>query len=509
MGQKRASRVYSLPQKSHGLSDFESYPVSPPYAHPKDCRWSESDLLANGSNIPQTWSVFHKTVISFQGAKLYSEVFSRYIKVLIEEGYPIEFFIEGGRSRNGKLVLPKTGFLSILLQAYEEGHCNDLIFIPASIVYDRIMEERSYIQEIEGAEKKKETFFEMLKARSLLKRKYGKAYIRFSKPLSLREYLSTNKDNRAKEVSRDLAYHFVKAINDVTPVTPLNLTATAILSNHRKGFYQSWVTNTVKILKDFLSHKNTPFTESFRDINEAVEETMSLLMEWKVVERFDQEDADEEPFFFVEDNKKLELDYYKNSIIHYFVPHSLLALSLLRSKDQAHAFDSLLKNYQFLKDLFRYEFIFDKDKNLSDELKELLRFFIESGLIIEDNNKYSLTKSGAENLPIWSRILKNYLESYWIVAHVLSSKRKIEKKKILQKIRNTAKKYYKLGIIDHIEGISHLNFQNALNALNGDILKTTKEEQNHKTSEDSILYISKILYEFINPGHHEPSPPPS
>ncbi|GAI54342.1 unnamed protein product, partial [marine sediment metagenome] len=74
---------------------------------------------------------------SFKREKLYSEVFQRYIKSLLEEGHPIEFFIEGGRSRNGKLMLPKTGFLSILLQAYHEGFCNDLIFVPASITYDR------------------------------------------------------------------------------------------------------------------------------------------------------------------------------------------------------------------------------------------------------------------------------------------------------------------------------------------------------------------------------------
>ncbi|GAH55631.1 unnamed protein product, partial [marine sediment metagenome] len=76
-------------------------------------------------------------------ARLYAQVFTRYIKELLEEGHPLEFYIEGGRSRSGKLILPKIGFLSILLQAYKEGYCDDLVFVPASISYDRIMEEKS------------------------------------------------------------------------------------------------------------------------------------------------------------------------------------------------------------------------------------------------------------------------------------------------------------------------------------------------------------------------------
>ena len=90
---------------------------------------------------------------TFKGAKLYGKVFAKYIKVLLNEKHPLEFFIEGGRSRSGKLTLPKIGFLSILLQAYREGYCDDLVFVPASISYDRILEEKSYLNELEGGEK--------------------------------------------------------------------------------------------------------------------------------------------------------------------------------------------------------------------------------------------------------------------------------------------------------------------------------------------------------------------
>ena len=439
---------------------------------------------------------FIRRSFRFRGAKLYSEVFTRYIKTLLEDGHPIEFFIEGGRSRNGKLVLPKTGFLSILIQAFEEGYCNDLIFVPTSIVYDRIMEEKAYIKEIEGEEKKKESFFEMIKARSLLKRRYGKAYIRFNTPISLKEYLGVNKD-RSREPSRELAFHLVNAINEVTIVTPLNLTATAILTNHRKGFYQDWLTHTVKLLHDFLRYKRTPFTDSFKEISSAIEDTMNLLIKWKVVERIDQDDTDEEPFFFVDDNKKLELDYYKNCIIHYFVPQSILALSLLRPRNKKLYINSILDNYLFLKNILRNEFLFE-DKNSSiDEIKDSIRYFLFRNYIIEDNGHYILTKEGADILPLWGKILKNYLESYWLVAHVLSVEKNLEKKRVLQKIKNTARRFYKMGIIEHIESLSTLNFQNAL-----DIFKRGKTE-----SDESLSQLSKTLYEFIVPGHQNSEVP--
>lgn len=440
---------------------------------------------------------FIRRSFRFRGAKLYSEVFTRYIKVLIQEGYPIEFFIEGGRSRNGKLVLPKTGFLSILIQAYREGHCNDLVFVPASIVYDRIMEEKSYIQEIEGQEKKKETFMGMLKARRLLKRRYGKAYIRFSEPISLKDYLEST-DNGKSDISRKLAFHLVKAINDVTTITPLNLTATSILTNHRKGFYLSWVMNTTKILHEFLKYRGTPFTGSFNEISAAVEETMSLLIDWKIVERIDQEDTDEEPFFFVEDEKKLELDFYKNCIIHYFISQSFLALSLLRPKDQRLSFHSILDNYMFLRRIFRNEFILENNINPLDEIRASLSYFLNKNYIVEENDFYTITRNGVENLTLWGKIVKNYLESYWIVVQVLSNEKVLEKKRILQRIRNTAKRFYKMGIIEHLEAISQLNFQNALDVFREEFQKIKESPQ-----EDSISQIGKTLYEFIVPGHQD------
>ncbi|HOW57075.1 MAG TPA: 1-acyl-sn-glycerol-3-phosphate acyltransferase, partial [Smithellaceae bacterium] len=84
---------------------------------------------------------------SFRGNEVYAEVFAKYIAILLKEGLPLEFFIEGGRSRTGKMVMPKYGLLSMVLQAHQEKYCDNFAAIPVYIGYDRVIEEKSYLKE--------------------------------------------------------------------------------------------------------------------------------------------------------------------------------------------------------------------------------------------------------------------------------------------------------------------------------------------------------------------------
>ncbi|MBW2617177.1 MAG: 1-acyl-sn-glycerol-3-phosphate acyltransferase, partial [Deltaproteobacteria bacterium] len=219
---------------------------------------------------------------TFKGARLYSQVFERYIKVLLEEGHPLEFFIEGGRSRSGKLILPKIGFLSILLKARKDGYCKDLVFVPVSISYDRILEEKSYLKELGGTEKKRESFKQMIKARRFLKKKYGKIYIRFGEPFSLNQYLD-EKEVLEQESLKPLAFQLIRSINKTTLVTPLSLTASTILTKHRRGFLLHELTATMEMLLGFLKTYEIPMANAFDQFEKTVEETLALLINRKIV----------------------------------------------------------------------------------------------------------------------------------------------------------------------------------------------------------------------------------
>ena len=84
---------------------------------------------------------------TFKGKKLYTSVFKQYLKTLVADSYLLEFFVEGGRTRTGRLVFPKMGIINYLVEAIDENYNKDLIFLPISINYDRVPEESSYIKE--------------------------------------------------------------------------------------------------------------------------------------------------------------------------------------------------------------------------------------------------------------------------------------------------------------------------------------------------------------------------
>ncbi len=437
---------------------------------------------------------------AFKGSVLYTKVFTRYIKALLEEKHPLEFFIEGGRSRSGKLTLPKLGFLSILLQAYHEGYCDDLIFAPASISYDRILEEKSYLKELGGTEKERESFKQIIKARRFLKRKYGKIYIRFGQPLSLKEYLIQVGD-LGDQTNRLLAFHLIQSINKIILVTPLALISSAILANHRRGFHLHKLTFTAKILFEFLQKNEAPTATSLNHFEKTVEETVSLLINRKVVSLLKDVDG-METFYYVDEEKKPELEYYKNNIIHYFISYAFVAVSLLAETEEVKTDKAILVDYRFLKELFKNEFVYNQEEDIQEEIKKVTSYFLDASFIIRSymNGGFQLTRLGFDNLPIWAALAKTFLESYWIVTQSLIQleNKKIKMDNLLKNTNNLAQRFYKLGLIDHVEAISQLNFKNAIAFINNNVLKSPgkSEEDRSQDRGKKLSQLNQRLYEF-------------
>jgi glycerol-3-phosphate O-acyltransferase len=435
---------------------------------------------------------------SFKQPRLYVEVFSRYIKALLQEGHPIEFFIEGGRSRNGKLVLPKTGFVSILLHAHKEGFCKDLVFVPASIVYDRILEEKSYIKEIEGGSKEKESLKHIISARKFLKKKYGKVYMRFAQPLSLNDFLASSGPSMA-ETARKFAFEIAKAINDVTMVTPLSLVATAILAKHRRGFLYSELYETAETLLQTLKRSGVPLAASLKDLPMVVQETLSLLVNWKIVKILEDVDLEEETFYFVEEEEKLELEYYKNSIVHFFLPYALVATSLLTGREEAKSWDSLVSDCDFMRDLLKNEFFFDGRDALKQSMLPVIDDFLEASFLARagGNGGFKITKLGFEKLPTWSGLIKTFLESYWIAARSMAQRKNVEMKEeaLLKKMNYLGRRFYKLGVVEHIEAISKLNFTNALAFIHREVLNHKDLAKDPALAFEKLSRITQRIYE--------------
>jgi glycerol-3-phosphate O-acyltransferase len=297
-----------------------------------------------------------------------------------------------------------------------------------------------------------------------------------------------------------LAFHLIRSINGASLVTPLSLIATAILSYHRRGFHITQLIETVNLLLKFLNHYKIATAATFNDPDQAVGDTIELLINWKIVDFMEEADGKSERFYYVEDEKKLELEYYKNSIIHFFIHHSLVAVSLLSGTEEIKGLNAVIADYMFLKDLFKNEFIFEEGEALYAKTVEAMEYFMDSGLLTQtgENGGYKITKLGFDRLPIWAGLAKTFIESYWIASKAISQADDGKKKAtdLLKSMNYLGKRFLKLGTIDHIGALSQINFQNAMDVINKHILNSHDNHDKHSPNRsESLSSFNKKLYD--------------
>ena len=143
-------------------------------------RRRQPQLLPGGPHLPPRRRVLHPP--HFSGDRLYSAVVDAYVRRLIKDGSPLEFFLEGGRSRTGKLLPPKLGLLSIVVDAALGVPTRTTWFCPVSIGYERFVEEKAFVREITGGEKQKEDVRGLVKPFDAMVGRYGRLSVQFGQP---------------------------------------------------------------------------------------------------------------------------------------------------------------------------------------------------------------------------------------------------------------------------------------------------------------------------------------
>ena len=120
---------------------------------------------------------------------MYSTIFREYLGLLFERGYAVKYYTEGGRSRTGRLLPPKTGMLAMTIQSLLRGIDRPLTLVPVYLGYEHVMEVGTYHKELSGSEKKNESILGVLKAIKNL-RNYGNGYVNFGEPININNYLN-------------------------------------------------------------------------------------------------------------------------------------------------------------------------------------------------------------------------------------------------------------------------------------------------------------------------------
>ncbi len=415
---------------------------------------------------------------TFKGAVLYSRIFAAYIEKLLDEGFNIEFFIEGGRSRTGKLLPPKLGLLSMLIKAYKSGACEDLIFMPTYVGYDRVLEEDAYLHEIEGGKKSPENISQLIKARKFLKKKYGKVYIKFHEPFSLSDYL----DHRDLDLNsmdseehmmlcRSIGYKLLNNINKASIVTPHGIVASAVLNASVSSFSKKELMFRVNSYMNLLTISNVELADTLTiDPDLALDHVIKTFVSRKFIELADEteDEITENTRFFVKDNKRPILDYYKNNAICFFIPAAYTAIAILKTDKFQFSSDDLSDTYRFLEEFFIDEFFFDEETTCIEEIHICIKAFIQDGILVPTpsfEDAYNLTSEGYRKLKGFSEFLRPFLESYKVALMYFEKypKDKYDAKERIKKMQSRGVSCYKRQEIMLKESLSKINYINASN----------------------------------------------
>ncbi|OGT60841.1 MAG: glycerol-3-phosphate 1-O-acyltransferase [Gammaproteobacteria bacterium RIFCSPHIGHO2_12_FULL_63_22] len=202
---------------------------------------------------------------SIRGNALYAAVFSEYVAQLVGEGFSLEYFIEGGRSRTGRLLAPKGGMIAMTVRAFLRAPRRPVVFQPVYIGYEKLIEGKSYLDELTGQPKAKETIWALLRGvLEVLRSHYGKVTVNFGEPVRMDEVLAATdpewrtqmkeeKPTWFSDVVDELAQRIQVNINRAADVNPINLLAIALLSTPKHAMAESDLLAQLALSKKLLA----------------------------------------------------------------------------------------------------------------------------------------------------------------------------------------------------------------------------------------------------------------
>src|SRR5580765_1564800 len=202
---------------------------------------------------------------SFRGNLLYTTVLMKYLAAIMSRGHPIEYFIEGGRSRTGRLLQPKTGMLMMTVRSFLADPARPVVFVPVYFGYERLVEGATYVGELSGRPKEKESIRGLLGSWRVLRQRFGKVHVNLGEPIALEEILDRHaRDWRARRFDEEtrapwlagavdeLAERIMRNINSAAAVTPVNLLALALLAMPRQALPEADLMQQLDLYRSLL-----------------------------------------------------------------------------------------------------------------------------------------------------------------------------------------------------------------------------------------------------------------
>ncbi|XP_013398318.1 dihydroxyacetone phosphate acyltransferase-like isoform X1 [Lingula anatina] len=385
---------------------------------------------------------------TFGTDKLYWSVFTEYVQTHITNGdAPVEFFVEGTRSRTGKSLVPKLGMMKACLEPYFKAHVPDIMVLPISISYDRTLEESLYSYELLGVPKPKESTSGLLKASSILNEDFGNIHMYIGEPISIRQF-SIGKIDRVQhslapryiasltsdeeKLMKELAYQVVLEQQKHMVISPWALVATVLIQN-KDGIDLQQLVKEVEWLKrqtaNLGGYVDWPGNEKPEMVIRARLELHKHILDISDEDFVELKNIKPPPNVTPELRRdgvisqaalQVLLSLYRNQLLYLFVRPAMVTLAVNGCLQETMSMDELFKRYEFLEHLFRHEFVFKPGQTKEDFDKALLNLTHGGGLVIVDN-QVQIKKSTNKYTTFLSLMFEPFLLAYWVLCkHLLS-----------------------------------------------------------------------------------------
>ncbi len=272
---------------------------------------------------------------SFRGNPLYSAVFTEYVAQLVSGGYSLEYFIEGGRSRTGRLLQPKGGMISMTVRAFLRQPKKPVLFQPVYIGYEKLLEGNSYLDELSGQPKEKESIWALLWGiPKVLRQNYGQVVVNFGEAIPLNDMLALHapewngeaigeEDKPAwlSNTTDALADLIQIRINAAADVNPINLLALALLSTPKHAMGEADLIAQIELCKTLLSEM--PYSDRVTITPHTPERIIAHGLHINVLQRIKHPLGD--VLDVVSEDTAVLMSYYRNNVLHLFTAAAWIA----------------------------------------------------------------------------------------------------------------------------------------------------------------------------------------
>lgn len=407
---------------------------------------------------------------SFSGNKLYSAVFREYLCQLFRKGYAVKYYSEGGRSRTGRLLQPKTGMLAMTMQAMLRGIDRPVTLVPVYLGYEHVMEVSTYLRELKGSAKTKESAFGIVKAAANL-RNYGFGFVNFGEPLSLNQFLQQRypdwkslidplepqKPTWLNPAVAELAQLMMERINQSAAVNSITLLATCLLAADKQVLSEQQVLAQMNAYLQML--RQAPYSPL---VTLPADEAKGLLEHAIGLEKVQRQADEFGALIRFPEHDKILMTYYRNNISHLLIVPAIIASALLQQHTMT--LSQLQQTVQRLLPLLNQE-LFLKPDNTPLYVQQIVQSLLDLGWAFDNDGQLQSNPTAIASLKLLAHNADGVLQRYAMVINLLETRAPLPRADLEQLAQQLAHRLLTLHGLDSPEYHDKHLFGTLINAL--------------------------------------------